>query len=179
MKPFNIHLYDINNFCFDKYHNFYLKKHNFYIIKQISVTNKHIYSINNLLLKNELVNVKFEPDMLVKLTLISLCSILNENKNIILKLKEGISDEYYERQIENMRKSTIVILNFYKEIFGNKYYLDILKDTRNFILLTTVLYEYIKQNNLNFITFNKYYELNSLKDIPELEKIKNAINKIK
>lgn len=172
MNTFNHFIYDIFTKKYDKYSLYYTNRYKYYFISQYSLTIKNLYPIISLLFENEY-KQELNKDYIVRYTLIALCSILNERTDIINILKKDIKGEFNEKLIENIRKSILVILDFYKKIFEDKHYLDIFKDTRNFIALSIIIYEFIKQNNFkfnNFININiddkiKEKILNSYKNI--------------
>jgi len=153
-----------------------MNKYKFYFVDSFTLTNKQLYPIIYLLFTNSFKS-NLSTDATVKYTLIALCSILNENKDTFEKLKKDLFGEFNEILIENIKQSLLIVFEFYKKTNEDITYLDILKDTRGFIAVTTVVYELIKQNNFNFKQFNTRYS-NIDSTSKEIINIKNIVNKI-
>jgi hypothetical protein len=154
-----------------------MNRYKYYFINQYSLTIKNIFPIISLLFYNEFTE-KLNKDYIVRYTLIALCSILNEREDVIRLLKKDIMGEFNENLIENIRLTILTILELYKKIEKKDiYYLDIFKDTRNFISFLIIMFEFIKQNNFKYIDFIKYKDNIDNVILDKIKKKYNNINK--
>lgn len=173
MKDYNNFISGFYNYKFTFYHNHFLNEYTFFYLNEISLSVKQIYPILNVLFENSY-GVDLNKKEFVKTVITSLCYVLNENESTKTELFEDCEKKPLVNKFTEVIK---IILDLYKNFFKNDYYINILKYTRNFLLYSVVIYEFIKQNSFTVDDFIEKYS--DRKMGIEKEKISKTINNLK
>lgn len=176
MQDYKVFLYDNMIKSFEYFNNTYLSRYDYYTIDKYQTAIKTLHPITYILCKNTF-NFDLSKETVVKYTIIALCSVFNERKEVLDELIKDIKGEINENIIETIRLSMIKIFDINKKIYGkDELFENIISNTNQFIPTTITIYEFIRQNNLTYQKFNNINEKNSPEIINMIIKGINKLN---
>lgn len=171
MKNYKRFISSFYQYHFTQYHNDIIKNNNFFYLNDISLSIKQLYPILFLLYYNTY-DINIEKNEFVKTVITAICYILNEESNTTQNLYKTIK---YKPLIIKMINSIENILLIYKKTIGDDYKINILKNTRSFLLISLIIYELIEQNKFTIDQFIHRYQNNINQEKDKILKVYKSL----